>query len=401
MTAIEELSDREEYGLLLTLFASTFLVFFQIFMVPPMLPRFAEAFDVSVGYIFLMVPVFLVPYGAAVLVYGPFSDHWGRRRLILASTIVFIVLMIATGLVRTAEQMIAIRIITALGISAIVPISLALIGDLYPFEERGRPLGYIFAGFQGGTAVGSSAGPILTPFIGWEGVFVGLGIAMVGVLFSFRSYTKILNVEPAEQPSIEIVGLAREYAELFQLPRGKIVYSFVFLNAVFHAGVYVWLGHFFATAHDLGDIGIGLAILGYGLPGMFLAPRIGHVADIRGRRWMIPAGLFIGGISVVVLGVDVWHVLVAAVLVATLSIGFETTQPLFAGVVTDLSEKQGLAMGLNVFALFAGYGIGSILFWLALDLGFLLAFTVFGMFAILLGVFSIPLFKNVEQRQAD
>ena len=64
--------------------------------------------------------------------------------------------------------------------------------------------------------------------------------------------------------------------------------------------------------------------------------------------------------------------LVAALAVILLSLGYDMTQPLLAGIVTTLGGPQhgGQAMGLNVFTLFTGFGLGSLLFGAALSLGF-------------------------------
>lgn len=70
--------------------------------------------------------------------------------------------------------------------------------------------------------------------------------------------------------------------------------------------------------------------------------------------------------------------LLAAVAVAILSLGYDLTKPLLAGIVTDLSAPRGLAMGLNVFTLFVGFGLGSLLFQALLKAGFGVALVVFG-----------------------
>jgi hypothetical protein len=69
----------------------------------------------------------------------------------------------------------------------------------------------------------------------------------------------------------------------------------------------------------------------------------------------------------------------AAFLIALLSLGYDMTQPLLAGIVTDLGGRRGgQAMGLNVFTLFTGFGFGSLLFGESLRLGFEVALLVFG-----------------------
>lgn len=116
--------------LLWVLAAATFVIFFQAFMVAPLISRFAEVFNTSAEYIGLMVPAYLIPYGIAILIYGPLSDNWGRRSLILGSMVAFILLTGVTAVVNSAEAMILIRLVTGVGASGVVPITITLIGDL-------------------------------------------------------------------------------------------------------------------------------------------------------------------------------------------------------------------------------------------------------------------------------
>jgi predicted MFS family arabinose efflux permease len=121
-----------------------------------------------------------------------------------------------------------------------------------------------------------------------------------------------------------------------------------------------WLGVFFARRYNLGEIGIGLALLGYGVPGFLLGPVIGRWADRWGRRWLVPLGLVVAALSVAALVLDV-PLLAAALAVTLVSLGYDMTQPLLAGIVTQLGGKRaGQAMRLNVFILFTGFDVGSI-----------------------------------------
>src|SRR5437763_17095447 len=82
--------------------ALAFLIFFQAYMVAPLIPRLAELFNVPVETIGLAVPAYLIPYGFAVLLYGPLSDRLGRWRVMLGSLLVFILLTSIPGAVRSA-----------------------------------------------------------------------------------------------------------------------------------------------------------------------------------------------------------------------------------------------------------------------------------------------------------
>jgi predicted MFS family arabinose efflux permease len=390
-----ESSESKRRNLIYVLCGAAFLIFFQAFMVAPLIPHFSGVFGTSVEYIGLIVPAYLVTYGAATLVYGPLSDHMGYETLILASMTVFIVLIGVTGLINTAESMIILRLLTGLGASAVVPLSLALIGDLYEYGNRGQALGWLFAAMQGGMAAGSTSGAVLEPFIGWQWLFFGSAIFSIPILVGMLYYRSLLRVD-TEGGSISVGGVAKNYLGLLSTGRGRRTYGFVFLNAIIHSGVYTWLGLYFSQQFGLGEIGIGLAILGYGVPGFFLGPVIGRYADKYGRKWFIPVGLAIAGVSILGLAVEI-HVLVAALLVATLSLGYDTTQPLFAGIVTDLSDDIGLAMGLNVFALFAGFGFGALVFAGAMQLGLETALVVFGLVMLVAATVAAPLFREEDE----
>ncbi len=75
----------ERERLLRVLAAPTFLIFFQGYMVAPLIPRLSRTFGVSIETIGLIVPAYMIPYGISTLFYGLFSDHLGRWRFMRAS----------------------------------------------------------------------------------------------------------------------------------------------------------------------------------------------------------------------------------------------------------------------------------------------------------------------------
>jgi MFS family permease len=159
-----ELEQRER--LLRILSAATFLIFFQAYAVAPLIPRLSVAFNASAQRVGLAVPAYLIPYGVSTLVYGFLSDRIGRRRIMLASLAAFVVLTAVTGSARTTSQLILWRFLTGLGASGVVPLALTLVGWLFPFEQRGRPLGWLFGAMAGGMAFGSTFGVLLEPLVG-------------------------------------------------------------------------------------------------------------------------------------------------------------------------------------------------------------------------------------------
>lgn len=109
----DALSPAQLRRLLRVLTAATFLVFFQGFMVAPLIPVLAEIFDVTPRFMGFIEPAYLIPYGAMVLVWGPLSDRVGRRQVILGSMCGFVALTALATLADGAGAFLAARALIA------------------------------------------------------------------------------------------------------------------------------------------------------------------------------------------------------------------------------------------------------------------------------------------------
>ncbi|GAC1534699.1 MAG: MFS transporter [Acidimicrobiales bacterium] len=372
--------------------AAAFVVFAQAFMIAPLIPRLARLLHSRTSVIGLAVPAYLIPYALMTLVWGPLSDRIGRRAVIFGSLGLFLVLTAATATASGGPSFVAWRIATGLGSSGVIPVSLALVGDLTPFERRGRALGWIFGAMAGGIAAGSTGGALLEPLIGWQGLFLTIGI-ITSALVVAAVGTGALPKFPRPGHPAPLRSVAKGYGVLLGHARARRTYAYILINAILHSGVYTWLGLFLQRRFNLGPTGIGLALLGYGVPGFVLGPVIGRAADRRGRARLVPLGVGVG--AGCALGLAIAFPLgVVAVLITVLSLGYDLTQPLLGGIVTTLPGNRGQALGFNAFTLFLGFGFGSLVFQALLNGGFTLAFIVFGTTALLAAVIAVPLFRR-------
>ncbi len=234
--------------LLRELSAATFLIFFQAYMVAPLIPHLTAVFAVSSQTIGLIVPAYMIPYGVSTLFYGLLSDRLGRQRIMLASLLAFVILTALTATAQSAAQLILWRLLTGLGASGVVPLALALMGQLFPYEQRGRPLGWLFGAMAGGMAVGSTFGALLEPFVGWRGVFLGVSVLSAGVLGLLWPSRPLLG-GPPPAPTGTVRELLATYRSLLGGGLGRRTYAYVLLNAISHSGVFTWLGlHFTHSA---------------------------------------------------------------------------------------------------------------------------------------------------------
>jgi predicted MFS family arabinose efflux permease len=91
-----------------------------------------------------------------------------------------------------------------------------------------------------------------------------------------------------------------------------------------------------------------------------------------------------------------------AVIIAILSLGYDMSHPLLAGIVTSLNpSRRGLAMGMNAFSLFCGFGLGALAFGLLLKYGFHAALAVFALVQLCLAILAVQLFRGEDSSAGD
>ena len=135
---------------------------------------------------------YLLGYLAAMPLLGKLSDVWGHRRLYMISMVAFMVGSVAVALAPTLSWLVAARVFQAVGAGALVPISIAIAGDLFPSGRRGLSYGLIGASAEAGGVIGPLWGGLIPRSLdgvwtidGWRWVFwinIPLGVAVLVVL---------------------------------------------------------------------------------------------------------------------------------------------------------------------------------------------------------------------------
>ena len=128
---------------------------------------------------------YLLAYTISMTFMGRLSDLYGRRAAYLVCLAIFIAGSIGVAVAATLNGVIGGRVVQAFGAGALVPISMALVGDLYPPERRAPALGVIAAVDTAGWMVGHLYGGVLMrAFDNWRLLFwinVPLGLAALAL----------------------------------------------------------------------------------------------------------------------------------------------------------------------------------------------------------------------------
>jgi MFS transporter, AAHS family, 4-hydroxybenzoate transporter len=130
-------------------------------------------------------PVFaagLVGMAAGALAIGPLGDRYGRRAALLGSVLAFGVFTLATAFARGVPELIALRVLTGLGLGGALPNATALMTEYAPARRRALAIAVIFLGIPLGGMLGGVVANALVPRWGWPAVFILGGAAPLVLL---------------------------------------------------------------------------------------------------------------------------------------------------------------------------------------------------------------------------
>ncbi len=137
-----------------------------------------------------IVNAYLIAFVAIMPIAGRISDVIGRRRTFVGAYLLFmvgtIVIPLSTSLDSSFTWFLLGRVLTALGGGAMVPVALAVVGDVYPEGRRARALGTLGAIETMGWVWGPLYGAMLVRFLSWQWQFwLNIPLAVIGLTASW------------------------------------------------------------------------------------------------------------------------------------------------------------------------------------------------------------------------
>jgi MFS transporter, DHA1 family, multidrug resistance protein len=153
----------------------------------PALPKMSAYFGVGADRINLTLTAFFVFYALGTLVWGPLSDRYGRKPILLAGLGLYVIASIFCAFMWNVNGLILCRIFQALGGSASGVVATAIVKDVYSGKKRESILAIVQSMVTISPAVAPVLGAFLLKVMSWRGVFwalAGIGAAaLLGSLF--------------------------------------------------------------------------------------------------------------------------------------------------------------------------------------------------------------------------
>jgi MFS transporter, DHA1 family, multidrug resistance protein len=320
----------------------------------PSLPDIGRMLHAPIGEVQLTISSYLFGFAIGQIVYGPISDRFGRKPVLLAALALYGVATVVCAMTQSIETLAAMRFVQALGGAGSIVLARAVVRDLYSGARAGRELSLMGSIMAFAPIVAPAIGGVLQTAFGWRASFILLVIFAVFVgSIAARLLPETLHKRTPGPFSLAAMGVL--YRSVMQhrgflAHLGILTTSFVGLYAWVSAASIVMQGIYglspiaFGATYAVGAAGY---MLGTGLAARIVM-RVGLDRTIGiGAVTLAAGGLAVAAVVALGLGHVAW--LVGAMTIYLAGLGLAMPQTM-AAALTPFPDRAGTASSLMGFA---------------------------------------------------
>lgn len=231
-------------------------------MYTPALPAIAADLQASSTDIQITFAVFMAGFAFGQLFYGPVSDRFGRRPILLVSLLIYGVGTVAVAVAPGLGALFAARALQAVGAAGGIVLGRAVVRDIVTFEGSAKGMAILNMGSSVAPALALVAGGTLVAVLGWRGLF-WLTAAIILVFYIVAQLWLRETRPPAARTRH---GVAEEFRGWLAFLRSRVFIAFCFSQAMLNGAIFAFMagGPFFLIdTHGASPrmIGVLLALL--------------------------------------------------------------------------------------------------------------------------------------------
>ncbi len=343
---------------ILALWLVMFTLASQFLVVAPILPRIGEALDVPSDVLGTLVTGYAMAVAGFAVVAGPVSDRYGRRLVLRIGTAWMAVALLATAFARDYATLLTLRVLAGAASGILSGATVAYVGDVIPYQQRGRALGLVMSGMAFGQIAGIPAGTMLSDALDYRAPFVAFGLLMIPATLGTWF---VLPASPvANEGKLDVGTALRGYAELLRTP-SIIAVSLASTAMMWSVSTFIvyqpkWLeDELAATSHE-----IAFMFLVGGLANAIMGPVAGRLSDSIGRKGLVIVGSVGLGVMMIIVPQLTSMMYVYPVVFVTMALVGARVGPLNAWMTALVdARRRGSLMSLTMATGQAGFAVGA------------------------------------------
>ncbi len=324
-----------------------------------LLPQIADDFGTTVGEASIVVAAYSFSHGSIQLVIGPVGDRFGKYRTVAVMCALAAVLVAVCGTVQSLGALALARFASGAAAGWIIPISMAYVGDVTPYERRQPILARYLSGQIFGQLFGQAAGGVLGDLFGWRTVFFVLAamfaLATVGLVAELIANPRTRLPAHAEESRR---GFAASYAAVLSNRWARFVILAVFIEASIGWGAFAYVGADLHLRFGLSFAAVGLIVGAFGIGGLIYAGSVQQLMNLFGAAGLAKfGGVLLGiGYAVLAIGAAWW---LAPLAVTAIGLGFYALHNTLQTNATQMTpQARGTAVAIFSSAIYLGQMLG-------------------------------------------
>jgi predicted MFS family arabinose efflux permease len=333
-----------------------------------LLPQIAADFSVTVGAASIVVWVYSLMHGSMQLVIGPIADRLGKYLVIAIMCALSAVTVAACGFAGSLGSLTVARIAAGTTVSWLIPLGIAYIGDVVPYEQRQQVIGRYLTGQITGQLIGQAAGGIVGDWLGWRAAFfIHAAIFALAGLALLRELKVNPLTRPAVRHEVRTRGFVADYRIVLANRFARFVLLVSFLEFAFMFGAFAYVGADLHLRFGVSFTLVGLIVCFFALGGLIYVATVDQLMRRLGQARIALLGGAALGVAYLALALaPTWWVAPPAV--ALVGLGFYMLHNTLQTIATQMSpEARGTAVGVFSAALYLGQTAGVACFAFAVD----------------------------------